>query len=227
MGDFGYADHFSKLNRLTDEEYRRAVASYRLKVGKFLPGRDAVIFDFGCGAGHFLWFLKQERYHRSFGADPDPTMVELCKARGLDNVLLAWPEHLLRHQAYDCIVLNDVLEHLRKDDILKLLNKIRDSLRPGGRVVVKTQNMANPFSMRIRYIDFQHSIGFEEHSLPEILSMSGFVNVQVLEALPPERLKKWLWPLPRLVWRVAYLAAGQRAPKILTPMIIGVGERSP
>jgi hypothetical protein len=56
-----------------------------------------------------------------------------------------------------------------------------NTLKPGGKVFIKTPNMENPFNLRSRYMDFSHEVGFTEHSLYEVLSTAGFRKSMYLE----------------------------------------------
>lgn len=43
-------------------------------------------------------------------------------------------EYLPRHRGkYDMIIANDIIEHLKKDEVLRFLDLIMNSLRPKGR----------------------------------------------------------------------------------------------
>ena len=150
---------------------------------KFLPpNKDAKILDAGCGLGHFLFFAEQNGYKDVTGIDVSKELVELCKGKGYNAVVADLFSFLAGHRnAFDAIIFNDVIEHLTKEEILNLLDLMYASLTDGGCLLIKTPNMANPFTAASgRYIDFTHEVGFTEASLKEILVVTKFANVRVI-----------------------------------------------
>lgn len=81
---------------------------------------------------------------------------------------------------YDAVIFNDVIEHLTKEEIIRILEKIRNSIKLSGCLMVKTPNMANPFvNTTGRYIDFTHEIGFTEFSLNQVLKATGYKDIYI------------------------------------------------
>lgn len=76
-----YADTvFKDVNILTDEQFKKASIKFEDLYGGILPGnRDSNILDIGCGAGHFLYYLKTKGYNNFLGIDISPQQVEYCK----------------------------------------------------------------------------------------------------------------------------------------------------
>jgi hypothetical protein len=91
--------------------------------------------------------------------------------------------------------------------------------------------MGNPFSLRVRYMDFTHEIGFTEHSLYEVLYMAGFRKIRVFGAREPcgRGIKAGIMKLMnssfhiflRSLFRVLLIPP----PKILDKNIIAIGEK--
>lgn len=157
-----------------------------------LPGdKDAPILDVGCGSGEFLYFLQSPGYTRMEGIDLSAQQVERAQKR------LACPIHhgevdaFLRDRKgyYSLIALNDVLEHIPKNDLVSFLTILRHGLMTtGGALVVFVPQAAGFSSIYNRYIDFTHQLIFTEISLKYVLQMAGFSEVRFV----PERwLIKW------------------------------------
>ena len=52
---------YAKSNLLTKEEYENNADDYEFHYGNFLPtDKGTPILDIGCGAGHFLYYLKKK-----------------------------------------------------------------------------------------------------------------------------------------------------------------------
>ena len=61
--EYIYKNYFDAIYRssniLTKKEYKTSADNFNLNFGKYLPlKKSAEILDIGCGAGHFLHFLK-------------------------------------------------------------------------------------------------------------------------------------------------------------------------
>lgn len=111
------------------------VRQYRQRWGRFVPqDRDAPILDLGCGSGEFLYFLQREGYTNLHGVDTSPDQVEAAHALGLENVELGdVREYVQQHkEAFDVIAALSLLEHLKRDEMLELLDGVVRALRPEG-----------------------------------------------------------------------------------------------
>jgi len=205
---------------------------------RWLPrDKEARILDLGCGAGEFVEYLRHLGYSNVSGIDYSPEQVAWCRERGLEQVTqVRDTQAYLRERkgAIDCIVMNNVLEHVPKADIIPLLTLIRETLPPGGSLIIQVPNMANVFGLAARYLDFTHEVGFTEHSLRQVLVASGYEEPEVDVAGLPVRLK--LTPRRLLFWsmnrlytiahRAAYVAAvGVDAPTIYSKLVMARATR--
>jgi len=124
----------------------------RREMGPFVPGEARRVLDIGCGAGAFAAGLKESR--KNSGGDLEIWGVEMCPeaaklaAEVMDKILSGdfssvLPE--LPEGSFDCIVLNDVLEHMvHPDDILR---RIKPLLAKGGVVVASIPNVRHFFNV--------------------------------------------------------------------------------
>lgn len=91
------------------------------------------ILDVGCGAGGLMKAL--EPFGEVHGIDISSDVVEFCRARGSDRVMVGsmsnipYPDH-----AFDVVFALDVLEHINDDRAG--LREIHRVLRPGGFLVL-------------------------------------------------------------------------------------------
>lgn len=219
---------FSLGVKLTPEEFELGAADYEAMYGRFLPeSRDAAILDAGIGAGHFLYYLKKKGYTNFTGIDISPQQVDFCRKNISENVALADVfDHLkARRGVFDLISLNDVLEHIPKEEIVPLLSLVRESLKAGGKLILKTPNLGNFFSTYARYKDFTHETGFTERSLRQVLWLAGFREISIFGPETPggktlERgaQKALTWCI-RFVLRKLFWYQGYVAPEIMTPLL--------
>lgn len=163
-------------------EFERFRRFFRKNYTRFLPqDRNAKILDIGCGTGHFLYFLRSAGYTNLEGVELSAGNAEYCRRSGF-RVAEADACDFLRRAAepYDCIVMNDVLEHFTKTQMVTLLRLVHSRLADTGSLIAKVPNMANFITApRARYVDFSHEIGFVPRSLTDALKLGGFAHAQV------------------------------------------------
>lgn len=202
---------------------------------RFLPrDKSAKIIDLGCGFGGFLYFLNQEGYTNTMGIDCSQEQVDLALKLGLKNVSCAdILETLVKHpQEFDCIAAIDVLEHFRKEEILKLFQAAHNALKPGGTFIIKSPNGESPLSNAYLYMDFTHETIFTRISISELLLRFGFQQVRVYPTGP---IIHNLFSFMRyIIWQVfryilifyAAVETGYFCGHIFTLNLIAVGRRS-
>lgn len=118
---------------------RRLEARRLLNWCQGLPA-DARIIDIGCGDGFHLAALRDfgQPGWRLEGVDGDARAVARATAQGL-NVQLGFVESLaLPAASFDLALLIQTVEHVA--DPVQLLRVVRSLLRPGGKVVIVTDN---------------------------------------------------------------------------------------
>jgi predicted methyltransferase len=110
---------------------------------------DAVVVDIGSGTGYFATrFAHMVPKGRVYGVDTEPDMVKYLAGRvkkeGLKNVVAvqAKPGDPKLPGKADLVILVDVYHHV--EDRERYFGKLRDSLKPGGRVAVIDFRMDSP-----------------------------------------------------------------------------------
>jgi len=117
-----------------------------------IPGEVSVLLEVGCGEGVFAANLKA--VHAEAGNLVEVWGVEMDEvaagkaAAVLDRVLqgdvaVVLPDLPSGH--FDCIVLNDVIEHIPNPG--ELLRSLRPLLKPGGRLVASIPNVRYFFNV--------------------------------------------------------------------------------
>jgi len=186
--------------------------------------------------GHFLYFLQKSGYKDYKGIDISPEAVEFClknKLGNKGNIQCAAGEEYLKRvkESYDAVVMSDVIEHIEKEKIVSTLSLIREKLKEGGRLIVKTPNLANPVTgSSSRYVDFTHTIGFTEESLRQVLRLAGFEKIKIypqnIWVFSPlvNFVGKCLQGVFNLFFRLMFLLYGRKTTKIFTKHMIAVAE---
>lgn len=203
-GRAAYERHFDRINPdgFSEQSYQGTLPHIRRDIAHLLPrSRDAKILEIGTGHGHLIHFLSDERYRRIFGIDVnEPMLREVLKrnAHQVESLEVADAlDYLPCHQReFDCIVMLDVIEHFSLDDARTVLVNAANALRGGGRLILRTPNMANILGGYSRYMDLTHHHGYTEWSLIHLLDQCGLPGAQV--SVPSnfpsrkQQLKHWI-----------------------------------
>ncbi|EKE03679.1 MAG: methyltransferase type 11 [uncultured bacterium] len=121
-----------------DKEYYTAS---RPEIMEFIPDDIKTILEVGCGEGNFGYNLKNKLNAEVWGIELNPESAKIAKDK-LNNVLHGDINLLLPNipdNYFDCIVFNDVLEHL-VDPVLTLKN-IKSKLSKNGAIISSIPNM--------------------------------------------------------------------------------------
>jgi 2-polyprenyl-3-methyl-5-hydroxy-6-metoxy-1,4-benzoquinol methylase len=166
----------SKTKKIFDARY-----------SSFLPADlNANIIDVGCGSGRMLEWLEKRGFKNIEGIDASEEQVLLAKrstiARVIKGNINEWDFGV---QKYQLILLLDVLEHLSKSDAITLLQKLSVALKMNGKIIIQVPNCISPFGLRIQYGDITHVTAYNEHSLSQLLKISGFGQVKIHQWLTP------------------------------------------
>ena len=216
------ADYSVHYKRFHDESEAHAVAMAEW-LGVYLKGdlpkdRSTPALDIGCGFGFALRALRNAGFSNVRGLEVSSHQATIARRGGFEvSVVSDTIDFLKRHSGhFGIVLLLDVLEHIPVPEQLDMMRTIRETLSPGGRVIVTVPNANSPLAARWRYIDFTHSSSFTEHSLYFVLSNAGFSDIQMdnekgIGALPKRlwqteqrrALKKWL---VRYLWRQVFEA---------------------
>ena len=193
------------------------------------------MLDLGSGNGEFLYLVQRAGYEDAAGVDLDAKQVELGGSLGVRNLRCGDARALLRGSPgqFDFISAINFLEHFPKDQLLDLLELIRDALRPGGRFLCQVPNAAT-FFLPLYFMDFTHETPFAPTSLKQALEMAGFVDVRVRGVGPvvhgvKSAVRFVLWKLIEAGFRFIQIVEGgptNELCRIFTANIFAVGDKA-
>ena len=224
-----YASQFQRSNlRFDAAAAARWGRTFKKYSEGWLPQRkDAAILDLACGNGYLLYFFKQEGYTKITGVDISPEQVALSRQVVPDviegSILDVLENH---HERFDLITGIDIIEHLKKDEVLRFLDAAVGALRPGGRLVLQTPNADSPMIGTLRYGDFTHEVIFNQNSLGSLLTLAGLRRIEAREQGPvPHGIVSFsrycLWALlRRCLWFWNLVETGAPGSGIFTRVFI-------
>lgn len=113
---------------------------------QLIPASARKVLDVGCATGRFGESLRTlHPAMEVWGIDPTPHPAD--RPQPYRNRLVGtYPESLPASETFDCVVFNDVLEHLV--DPWSALRQTHAHLRPGGSIVISIPNVRHIWVLR-------------------------------------------------------------------------------
>lgn len=163
---------------------------------KYIPSNVSKILDVGCGEGEFGGTIKASKNVEVWGLELCAEAAEIAKIKldkvivnDIENVHDSFPENY-----FDCIIFNDVLEHLKYPWLI--LEKIKISLKDNGRIVASIPNIRYFNTLKDIVInkewkyedegilDKTHLRFFTKSSIMDMFNRCGY-EVMVIEGINP------------------------------------------
>ena len=198
------------IEKAADDHELRRPELHRLVRRHFPPDRSAVIADLGCGSGALLGVAREAGYGNIMGWDRAPSQVALAAALGIEGVRegdLMEVAARIADGSLDAVIAFDVIEHLTREETLRLADDVRRVLRPGGRWIVHVPNGNSPFVGRVLHSDLTHERAYTRESLAQLAHATGFSAVSSHEDAPAAHgaisAMRWLgWQVVRTAIRL-------------------------
>lgn len=195
-----YNQNLKNMSEKPDEYF----AQTRPEMIKYIPKNSKKILDVGCGRGLFGSQLKQNFNAEVWGIEIDERAGEQAKEK-IDKVFIGDVMKLISEipdKYFDCIVFNDILEHLI--DPYSLLLKIKSKLTENGVIVCSIPNVRyflNLMNLMIKkqwkyedagILDKTHLRFFTEKSIKEMFKDLDYELIRI-EGINP--IKSWKFSL--------------------------------
>lgn len=184
-------EHISYL--AFEERFRGSREDIKMRQTRFVRFFELCdnVLDIGCGRGEFLELLK-EKGIGARGVDIDEEMVAYCRSRDLNAEKIDALTYLegIKDQSLDGLFLDQVVEHLEPEYLMKLLSLSNRKLKHGHFIIIETVNPLSLFSLVSFYIDLSHKRPLHPDTLEFILKSAGFKEVQTEFLAPVPEDKK-------------------------------------
>jgi 2-polyprenyl-3-methyl-5-hydroxy-6-metoxy-1,4-benzoquinol methylase len=168
--------------------HRQRARYYEWYTRGWLPAdKGGPVLDIGCGAGQFVYFLKERGYTNVLGTDLDAGQVKLAQDLGLPCRQVDFREYLKGGgEPLALVSMLDVLEHFTREEIFEFMLLIENRLGVGGKLILSVPNADSPLGLRTLYADITHELSFTPTSLAELLFCHGLTV----------RAQRDPWPAP-------------------------------
>ncbi|MGI8977933.1 MAG: class I SAM-dependent methyltransferase [Pirellulaceae bacterium] len=169
---------------------RRLEARRVLAYARGLPS-NARILDIGCGDGFHLRLLQDfgDKSWQLEGVELDERAVTAARNSGLTVHQGDLEELALPAESYDLILLIQTIEHVA--DPAAILSAARNLLKPGGRIVIVTDDAASPSFKMFRgrhwggYHFPRHWNLFDRKNLAQLARNCGLQPVKIKSMMSP------------------------------------------
>jgi SAM-dependent methyltransferase len=157
--------------RSTDED--RTTFRRRLRLlTAFRPKRGRLL-DIGCSVGTLMDEARRLGWEAT-GVEPNPLAAGIARRLNLPVIEEFFGPGVVEKIGgdFDCVVLNDVLEHLR--DPARTLRLVHSVLVPGGLVMASTPNMQSILCRTFQMKPGEHLFLFNDGNFRSIFERMGF-----------------------------------------------------
>lgn len=199
-----------------------------------LAGREnEPALDLGCGYGNFLYYLRKKGFGLASGVDLDPNQVALANSLGLTAVVGGVDEHLAASPPLGLIVALDLIEHLSKNNAIRLLELAHQKLQPGGLLIIQCPCADGFTGAHDTFNDLTHQWSASSNMLKQLLMAIGFARVTVLDLTLTyypgsigSRLKNLTRKLARKCANLVFKILGIKAPAIWSNSQMAIAWKS-
>ena len=194
-----------------EDQFRGSAEEVEERLRFYLPflkelSSDSKILDLGSGRGDWMKLLRKEGF-KPFGVEINEVFAEDSRKQGLEVVHGDMMVHLSRQSdnSLDLVTAFHLIEHMSSEKLFRLLDEIKRTLKPGGRVFMETPSSENLVVAACNfYADPTHHRPVNPHTLMFVLRQKGFIDLG-LQFLHPvdgspfkecegaEQLNMWLY----------------------------------
>ena len=232
-----YNNYFTNQVNKQKREYESMLAEQARHNGqevlKFLPiDKNAKIVDLGCGFGTFVKPAIDAGYTNVSGYDISKEQVEVAHSLGIKEVQhLSIEAYFEKRESADVVVGLDIIEHFTKDELVDFLQKVKATLKPGGKAIFRTPNMDAPQTSVYAYGDISHEVFLNKSSALQVMKAVGFTAVEVSGGLvyntnPVKEFirKVWWWKYKTLKKLILFATARTWYNVVFEPNLLIVAQ---
>lgn len=131
------------------------------------------VLDIGFGNGSFLGWAKSLGYECT-GLEVNERLVRRAHGAGFAAVSDFTELQAFKHDGYQVVTAFDVLEHIRREDMINFLCGVRSICASDAVVILRFPNGDNPFSLWMQNGDVTHQTWIGRGMLRQVAQLAGF-----------------------------------------------------
>jgi len=206
---------------------KRKFIEYKTQyIDRFFPkDKTAKILDLGCSYGLFLDACNRCDFLDYEGVDFDDEAVNYARREfGLKNIFKDDLFKFLNSRPdnnYDIITAFNIIEHIKKERVLEMLDLISRKIKKGGSIYIEVPNGDSPIGIHTFYSDITHEFAYTKSLMIRLLQMAGFEEIKVI----PNRVRSNL--IVRLAQKVLAKVVGFDDKLMFSGNIMIIGQKKP
>lgn len=169
------------------ESFQRSVIGLRRRLGRWLDVAGKDVLDLGSGTGQMCWLARDAGACGVVGVSLSPEEIDFARqwvdAEFVCQDIAAYLE-ACKPESLDRIYALNILEHLDKDTLVRVLEGAFRCLRDGGELIGMVPNATSPFGGMTRYWDITHQLAFTPSSIWQLARLVGFSKADFRECGP-------------------------------------------
>lgn len=154
-------------------------------IERYAPLAGRRVLDLGCGVGQYVRAFQREGA-RAYGCDVETARLRAARDAGTPGLATAVGEALpYRDGAFDVVVLNEVIEHVRDDRLT--LREVERVLTPGGTAIIFAPNRLYPFETHGVFLRGRYIFG----NIPLVNWLPGVLRNRLVPHARAYRARDW------------------------------------
>ena len=169
-----------------EEKFRGSTEEVEERLRFYLPylkdlDRESNILDIGSGRGDWLELLTKEGFQPR-GVEVNEVFAESSRANGLEVINAEMMVHLGQQadNSLDVVTIFHLVEHFNVGRLIRLLDEVRRTLKPGGLLMIETPSPENIVVGACNFhADPTHYKPIYPQTLVFLLGNKGFVDLDL------------------------------------------------
>ncbi|MCK9538421.1 class I SAM-dependent methyltransferase [Dokdonella sp.] len=155
------------------------LAGLRRRLGPWLDVAGKDVLDLGSGLGETCRVCHDAGAARVVGVNLSQGEIDFARNQVDAHFVCSDIAEFLdgcERASFDRVFALNILEHLDKDKLARVLEGARRVLRPGGTLVAMVPNATSPYGSMTRYWDITHLNAFTPSSVRQMARLCGFAE---------------------------------------------------
>lgn len=161
----------------SQQAFDASLKGLRRRIGPWLDLAGKDVLDLGSGTGEICKLAKDEGAASIVGVNLSLDEIEYARtqvpAEFVHKDILDYLGEC-RASSVDRVFALNILEHLDKDTLVRVVEEVFRVLRDDGQLIVMVPNATSPFGGMTRYWDITHYNAFTPSSMRQVANLVGF-----------------------------------------------------